>query len=116
MKIKFYLAGSLLIIAGGLHLLTPILAPLANVSDLQVVFTLAVGVVYIVLGAILVRLNDVYLMNTALVVLFGLIVDIALSPRGAEGIMMATMVVEALALAVLAYLYFQSRAPLGRVR
>lgn len=116
MKGKFYLAGVLLVITGLLHLAALIVSPLDTLSILPGVFSLVMGTAYIVLGFMLLRLKDNQLSNTALVVLFGLIVDIGRNSSGAEGLALATMVVEALALAVTAYLYFQSRAPLSRVQ
>lgn len=115
MKLKFTLAGALLIIAGLLHLASLLLTPMDADSVLPGVFDVAFGVIYLVLGFFLLRLKDTYLSNTAVVVLFGLIVDLSTYSTGVEGLPMVMLIVEALALAVLAYLYLQSRAPLSRV-
>lgn len=115
MKLKFTLAGALLIIAGLLHLAVLLLTPLDSDAVLPGVFGVAFGVIYLVLGFFLLRLKDTYLTNTAVVVLFGLIVDLSIYSVGVDGIPMVMLLVEALALALLAYLYIQSRAPLSRV-
>lgn len=115
MKIKFTLAGALLIIAGLLHFAVLLLTPLVSDAVLPGVFGVAFGVIYLVFGFFLLRLKDTYLTNTALVVLFGLIVDLNIYASGVDGMPMVMLLVEAVALAVLAYLYLQSRAPLRRV-
>ena len=115
MKIKFTLAGALLMIAGLLHLASLFLTPLDSDAVLPGVFDVVFGVIYLVLGFFLLRLKDTYLTNTAVVVLFGLIVDLSIYSTGVDGIPLAMLLVEAFALVVLAYLYLQSRAPLSRV-